>query len=87
VVRHAHARACDVRIEPAGAVLRVTVSDDGTGPADGPGSGGHGRQTMRERAEELRGSLRVRQAAGTTVVAELPMPTGSAARPTVPAPR
>ena len=74
VVRHASATTCAVRIEAAGGVLRATVSDDGAGlPAAEPS--GHGLQTMRERAEELRGRLSVQSdVAGTTITAELPLP-------------
>jgi signal transduction histidine kinase len=73
VVRHAQASRCDVSLEVCGKVLRVVVSDDGTGAAPAPGQGGHGLHTMRERAEELQGSLRIRNDGGTQVVAELPL--------------
>jgi signal transduction histidine kinase len=73
VVRHAQARRCDVELEVCGKVLRVVVSDDGSGLPAGTARGGHGLHTMRERAEELQGSLRVEQAEGTRVVAELPL--------------
>jgi signal transduction histidine kinase len=65
----------------------VAVSDDGTGPGEDHGPVGHGWQTMRERAEELRGTLSIRQGHGTTVLAELPIPAGSVLRPAVPARR
>jgi signal transduction histidine kinase len=73
VVRHADASTCQVTLEPAGRVLRVTVADDGTGIAADHARSGNGLQTMRERAEELRGRLRVTSGRGTTVVAELPV--------------
>ncbi|WP_406062651.1 histidine kinase [Streptomyces sp. NBC_01077] len=53
VVRHAGARRADVRLAHADGVLRVTVTDDGRGPAPGTaahGSGGHGLTGIRERA-------------------------------------
>ena len=78
VVRHASASGCRVGVAADGRVLRLTVADDGRGvPASGVGVGGHGLQTMRERAEELRGRLSVVSSGGTTVVAELPLPRGS----------
>jgi signal transduction histidine kinase len=74
-VRHAAATCCTVEVTAAGRALRVTVTDDGTGIRDG-GRPGHGLQTMRERAEELRGRLWVTAGpggAGTTVAAEIPV--------------
>jgi signal transduction histidine kinase len=79
VVRHAGATTCRVTVDVAGAVLRVTVSDDGRGLDDASGGTGNGLLTMRERAAELRGRFRVSGASGTTVVAELPLP--AAGRP------
>ena len=67
---------CTVRIEAADGALRATVSDDGAGlPTAEPT--GHGLQTMRERAEELRGSLSVCGDGGTTITAELPLPVST----------
>jgi signal transduction histidine kinase len=74
VVRHAAASRCEVTAEATGAVLRLTVTDDGRGVAPDTARTGNGLQTMRERAEELRGRLQVMSAGGTTVVAELPLP-------------
>jgi signal transduction histidine kinase len=80
VVRHAQATTCRICLAAEGDRIRVTVADDGRG-VDGAGSprSGHGLQTMRERAEELRGHLRVgrsRGGVGTTVSADLPLPAG-----------
>jgi signal transduction histidine kinase len=72
VVRHANASTCSVAITAEHGRLRLEVRDDGRGLA-GPPISGHGLQTMRERAEELRGQLSVRSGNGTVVVAELPM--------------
>jgi signal transduction histidine kinase len=74
VVRHAAARSCRVEAAAADGLLRLTVVDDGRGVAPSAVRTGHGLQTMRERAEELRGRLRVHSGIGTTVVAELPVP-------------
>lgn len=77
VIRHANARTCRVSIDASDGVLRTTITDDGTGISDAAASSGNGLQTMRERADELRGRLRVSSAFGTTVTAELPLfPTG-----------
>jgi signal transduction histidine kinase len=74
VVRHAAARRCEIDVAVSGGALRVRVSDDGNGRNGSlPGAGGNGLQTMRERAEELRGTLRVSEDGGTTVVAEIPV--------------
>jgi signal transduction histidine kinase len=73
VVRHAKASTCTVRISAGSGRLRLEVRDDGCGVQDRPAAG-HGLQTMRERAEELRGRLSVRSADGTVVVAEFPLP-------------
>jgi len=73
VVRHAEAASCVVRIAAKHGMLRLEVTDDGRG-LDGGASSGHGLQTMRERAEELRGRLSVTTDGGASVVAELPLP-------------
>jgi signal transduction histidine kinase len=74
-VRHADARRCRVRIASRDAALLVEVEDDGRG-ADQRRSGliGHGLSTMRERAEELGGTLTVTSRDGTAVQASLPLP-------------
>jgi two-component system sensor histidine kinase DesK len=82
VVRHARATWCRVTLETAPGLLRLTVEDDGVGlgtagdpgPAPLPATG-NGMHTMRERAEEMRGVLRVRSEGGTRVTAELPVST------------
>lgn len=81
VVRHAHATRCHVTIGVDNRRLRIVIADDGRGLAPDVPLAGHGLQTMRERAEELRGRLSLRRDQGTTVVAELPLPptqTGAA---------
>jgi signal transduction histidine kinase len=72
--RHAQASFCAVTAHVGAAVLRVEVADDGVGvPPDAvPGVG---TRAMRERADELGGTLSVsnRPGGGTLVVAELPL--------------
>lgn len=75
VLRHAAASACRVALVRDGALVRVTVSDDGAGIRDRGGTGGLGLRSMRSRAAELGGSLAVASTSGqgTTVTAELPV--------------
>lgn len=76
VVRHADATHCSIELTVMDGTLRILIHDDGSGP-DGSGDGdhpGHGLDTMRERAEELRGRLRVECQDGTLVTAEVPLP-------------
>jgi signal transduction histidine kinase len=74
VARHSAARHCAVRLTQANGDLRVRVFDDGRGPSPGSGSG-HGLDSMRRRAADVGGSLRVEAASpqGTLVTAVLPL--------------
>lgn len=83
VVRHADARQCHVNISAVNGTLTVQVFDDGIGLDSRNSPSGHGTATMRERAEELGGTLTVESAAGTSVTATMPI----AVVPTQPAPR
>jgi len=79
VVRHAHATRCRVALTASHGRLRIGVTDDGRGLAgDGQPPAGHGLQTMRERAEELRGRLWFGSdnGDGTSLTAEIPLPPG-----------
>jgi signal transduction histidine kinase len=71
VARHAQAKSCTIRLW-VNSALHLEVSDDGIGlpPAY---RAGVGVVSMRERAEELGGSLVVTSAAGTTVQATIPL--------------
>ncbi len=77
VARHAHAKTCRVRlsVDRAGGVLELEVRDDGVGMPNGR-QAGVGMSSMRERAEELGGTLLVEpgQEGGTRVLARLPLP-------------
>ena len=70
-IKHAQATRVDVRIESRDGLLVAEVVDDGEGGADPSGGGLVG---LRQRAEALDGTLRVRSPAGgpTTVTLELP---------------
>jgi two-component system NarL family sensor kinase len=78
VTRHARAQHCSVRFgvvrESGGRSFLLEISDDGIGLPDQV-KAGVGMNSMRERAEELRGELRVENAlhGGTRVTARLPL--------------
>lgn len=77
VVKHAHASRCDVELSVHHGRLRIQVIDNGAAAAQPGAATGHGLQTMRERAEELRGRLSVTtgpDGVGTAVIADLPLP-------------
>ena len=81
-VRHARARYCQVSIDHSEAALAIAITDDGAGLRP-PDHYGHGLAIMRERAEELGGTVTVTDASpGVTVQARLP----AAAAPTAPSP-
>ncbi|MER6829165.1 histidine kinase [Streptosporangium sp. NPDC000563] len=73
IVKHSRGTRARVVALDDGAVLRLSVTDDG--PGQGPDSGaGHGIAGMRERAETLGGTLTAgREPAGFTVRAVLPL--------------
>ena len=78
VMRHAHAKTCHVRlsVDRGAGMLEVEITDDGVGmPKDR--ISGVGLSSMRERAEELGGTLVVEPGpeGGTRVLASLPLPT------------
>jgi signal transduction histidine kinase len=74
-VRHAGAGTCRVSLRVAAGGLVATVADDGVGLGpDATRSTGTGLGTMRERAEELGGTLTVHgDGGGTRVTAVLPL--------------
>lgn len=73
VARHAYATGCVLALEVGATVVELRVSDDGTGLPAGHRDG-VGLAAMRERAEELGGSLHVESRTGTgvAVVARIP---------------
>jgi signal transduction histidine kinase len=74
VFRHAGATCCQVMLQLSPDTLVVRIADDGVGLADNA-RGGVGLDSMRERAEELGGSLQIEAdlPKGTIVTAILPL--------------
>ena len=74
--KHARATRVNLRLERAGEMARLTVSDDGAGflPGEVGARGGVGLVSMRERVRQLRGALDIEShpGHGTTVRAEVP---------------
>lgn len=84
-VRHARARHCQVSLALDTTALVVTVTDDGAGLA-ACGPHGNGLAIMRERAEELGGTVTISAASpGVRVDARLPAATSPAQASRVPA--
>jgi signal transduction histidine kinase len=77
--RHSGGSSVQVRLTASEDAVEVAVADDGTGLANGSPAG-IGLTSMRERAEELGGTLRVETSdrGGTTVAARLPLAGGGA---------
>ncbi|NMO50055.1 AAA family ATPase [Actinoplanes sp. TBRC 11911] len=75
--KHARASAVSIHAEVVGDLLRVTVTDDGTGGA--VVGGGTGLVGLKDRVEALGGRLRVNSpdGGGTRLTAELPITTAS----------
>jgi signal transduction histidine kinase len=78
VIRHAGAHHAHITLDTSDAALTVTVTDDGHGINSSTHPGGVGLTSMRQRAQALRGTLRVDSSDhGTTVVATLPLQDGA----------
>ena len=74
VVRHAAASRARIAVAVCGDEVRLDVTDDGAGGAR-PRAGGVGLVGMRDRVEEIGGTLRLssRPGAGTTIAVILPL--------------
>jgi len=77
VSRHAHAHTAAVSLHGEDSQLVFTICDDGVGMS-GAGGAGLGLYSMRERAEELGGSLWIRpnSPTGCCIVARFPLQAG-----------
>lgn len=84
VLRHSGAARVTVALAPRDDVLELIVEDDGCGFEPG-GNAGLGLVTMRERAQQLGGSVRFTAGAltGTRLLATLPMTLPGGDQPTV----
>jgi signal transduction histidine kinase len=83
VVRHTGLRSAELSVFADNGTLLLRICDDG--PGIGEASAGVGILAMRERAEELGGTLVVRGERGTVVEARLPL-AAAVSSPVVPEP-
>jgi signal transduction histidine kinase len=74
-IKHANATTIRLGMHRRGALAEITVSDDGRGFVPNGNGQGLGLRLMRERVDELGGSLTIesREGEGTTVSATLPV--------------
>jgi two-component system, NarL family, sensor histidine kinase DesK len=70
VVRHAHARTCNLHLEQQNGSCRLAIEDDGRGGTQDEGNGLRG---MRERVEMLGGTLERDSQSGTKLTITLPL--------------
>jgi two-component system sensor histidine kinase DesK len=75
VVRHSGASRCNVSLSCDVASVTLVVHDDGRGSSASPGLGLRG---MRERVEEVGGSLDISGRDGMRITVTLPLPSGAA---------
>ncbi|MFM9925586.1 ATP-binding protein [Variovorax sp. H27-G14] len=69
IAKHARARRVCLSLQQIDGLLRLEIQDDGIGAAPARGARGRGMSNMRTRAEQLGGTLEVRQDAYGTCVA------------------
>ena len=74
-IKHAHASTIRLAMHRRGDIAEITVSDDGQGFVPNGNGSGLGLRLMRERVDELGGSLTIesREGSGTVVSATLPL--------------
>jgi len=74
-IKHAHATTIRLGMHRRGELAEITVSDDGQGFVPNGNGQGLGLRLMRERVDELGGSLAIesREGEGTTLTATLPV--------------
>lgn len=80
VARHANATIAHVTVSYFDDEIILDVSDDGRGIPNQQASNGHGIELMRQRVEQVGGQLSIvrGEPAGTTVTAQIPLPTDGA---------
>lgn len=78
-LKHAGARTLRIRVRALPELLVLELTDDGRGPGPAMDGRGRGMQGMRQRAEQLHGSIRwtVGTAGGTKVLLSLPLDPAS----------
>jgi two-component system sensor histidine kinase UhpB len=78
VERHAQARCVEVAVRRRGAMLEVSVADDGRGPGGEPKADAWGIRGMRERSHRFGGELSIaaREGGGTLLVLRVPVEEG-----------
>jgi ligand-binding sensor domain-containing protein/signal transduction histidine kinase len=74
IVRHAQCTRVEAALTIEGSGLRLRISDDGRGFDPQFQSEGHGLDSMRERARNLRGALEIESAPGRGTTVEFTMP-------------
>jgi len=75
IARHSGATRAAIRFAATQGALTLTVADDGDGlPADGPGPGGVGLLSMRERASSLGGRFEIRSEPGGGTIISVTVP-------------
>ncbi|GGT45794.1 hypothetical protein GCM10010271_57270 [Streptomyces kurssanovii] len=76
VVRHSGASRCEIALTDAAGHARLTITDDGRGPGESPGSPGSGLRGLSERLAAAGGTLESGPASrgGFPVTAEVPVP-------------
>ncbi|WP_158594058.1 sensor histidine kinase [Cohnella faecalis] len=74
-IRHGEANGCIVRLFEDKGVARIEIDDDGRGVPE-PYVPGIGIRSMKERAEELGGSFRLRTIPGQGTSVQVTIPCG-----------
>ncbi len=59
ILKHAECRSAALKVEVVGGQVQITLADDGKGCHHHMNGNGHGLKSMRERAEKLRGIVRI----------------------------
>lgn len=73
IVKHSHATACTISIEPTRTELVVKVRDDGVGiKTDSASNHGNGLTGMKERLEFVNGNLEIVSEQGTELIIKVP---------------
>jgi two-component system sensor histidine kinase DesK len=82
VIRHSHARRCEIAVRQVGDVAQLEVRDDGIG-AQTHAHGGSGLRGLAERMAEAGGTLEAGpvEGGGFRLIARLPLATPAAAWP------